>query len=365
MVTTAIPQALCEITPRWLNDVLQPAGILDGHTIIGCEIHSVGEEFGFASRVARLALTFDSPAPQVPSSLIVKLATSSSDPERTALLREKCLREAAFYSQIGSSAGIPTPRCYHAACDKEGDALILLLEDLSASRLGDEAKGCSMRETQSAVDGLAAFHARWWKSAALSGYAWLPFYGDAELQIERLQRRRSAFFDKYAEWVSPEVKALTGSLGPRHLLLLQSLQDPPETLIHVDTHLDNMAFVDSEQGIRVVLFDWQGVSKGLGVVDLALFLASASTNEQPDDNVALLKRYHDGLIAHGVEDYSFDRLARDYRVAVLRRWIGTVNGLGTAYAKTWTSRQAELARRNVVKWGNILTNCHVAELLQT
>ena len=47
------------------------------------------------------------------------------------------------------------------------------------------------------------------------------------------------------------------------------------TLLHGDVHLDNVAFLD-QSAAAPVLFDWQCVAKGQGVVDHALFLTTGS-----------------------------------------------------------------------------------------
>ena len=241
----------------------------------------------------------------------------------------------------------------------------MLLEDLSAGRFGDDARGCAVPDAELVVDSLAAFHAHWWGSQRLSEFEWLPAFGNASLQIERLQNRRGAFLEHFGVNVPTEVRELTGRLDPHHVRLLETLQGPPVTLLHVDCHLDNMVFVGTEDSTKVMLFDWQGVSKGLGAVDLSLFLISASSEKKPLDDVRLLRRYHAGLVAHGVDGYPFDRLQSDYRVALLRRWIGIVNGLGSPAAKTLTGRQAELGRQSVVKLGSLLVNRGIPELVQS
>jgi hypothetical protein len=221
----------------------------------------------------------------------------------------------------------------------------LLLEDLSSGRFGDVATGCSAKEAELVVDNLAAFHAQWWNSPRLSDFDWLPRYGDTSSQMEKLRDRRGTFLEQFGDCVPRQVQEMTNNLGPQHVRLLETLLGPPETLLHV------------------VLYDWQGVSKGLSAVDLALFLTSASTGQQASHDARLLTRYHDGLVRHGVDKYPFDRFQRDYRVALLRRWIGTVNGLATSYAKSWTGRQAALARQSVVRWGPVLINHRLPEFV--
>jgi hypothetical protein len=363
-VPPTILDSFGDITPDWLTAALRSELAPEGRAVVACDVEPTGAEFGFASRVARLTLTYDPPAGSAPSSLIAKLALTSDDPLRSNLLRQQCLREAAFYSRIGPSAGIAIPRCYYVACDSEGTRFVLLLEDLSAGRFGDDARGCTVHDAELVVDSLAAFHARWWGSQTLTEFDWLPAFGNASLQIERLQNRRGAFLQHFGAIVPAEVQELTGRLDRDHVPLLEALQGPPVTLVHVDPHLDNIVFVGPEDSSKVVLLNWQNVAKGLGVVDLSLFLISASSEKKLMDDVRLLQRYHAGLMAHGVSDYPFDRLQSDYRVALLRRWIGIVNGLASS-AKTVTGRQAELGRQSALKLGSLIMTRGVAEMVRS
>jgi len=48
----------------------------------------------------------------------------------------------------------------------------------------------------------------------------------------------------------------------------------------------------------------------------------------------------------------------DYSIALLRWWIGTVNGYGSPYAAALTGRQAQLAQQSV-RWWNAVAADHL------
>jgi hypothetical protein len=76
-----------------------------------------------------------------------------------------------------------------------------------------------------------------------------------------------------------------------------------------------------------------------------------------------MERYYRRLVAAGVTGYSLECLTSDYRMAVLRWWIGTVNGLGSPYAAAWKGRQAEMARQSVRRWNAVAEDHHLSELI--
>jgi aminoglycoside/choline kinase family phosphotransferase len=228
-----------------------------------------------------------------------------------------------------------------------------LLEDLGPARFGDAAAGWTRTEAASVVDALASLHATWWNDPRLDEWDWLPVFGDAATQLERFVHRRTAFLERYGDVLSADLLDLTMTIGSRNAGPILRLGGSPRTLLPVDTHLENIAFVGVGGAERPVVFDWQGVGKGLGAVDLSSFLLGGSTEQRRAGERGLLERYHAALVAAGVTGYSQETLFSDYSSALFRWWIGTVNGLGSSYAAAWSGRQAELAVQSVQRWNAV------------
>lgn len=231
------------------------------------------------------------------------------------------------------------------------------MEDLGSTRFGDAAAGWSRSDARSVVEALASLHARWWNDRRLGEWKWLPRFGDARSQFERFIHRRGTFLDRYANELSDDLRNLTLSLTGRIVSSIHSLGGPPRTLLHVDTHSDNVTFVDDDGPVSAILFDWQGVAMGLGAVDLSSFLLGGTTEQRRACERDLIEHYHSRLVANGVTGYPLQRLRADYARAVLRWWVGTVNGLGSAYAAAWTGRRADMARDSVRRW-NVISEDH-------
>jgi Ser/Thr protein kinase RdoA (MazF antagonist) len=237
------------------------------------------------------------------------------------------------------------------------------MEDLAAARFGDAAAGWSLHDARLVVDALAALHATWWNDPKLDQWDWLPPFGDASEQLEKLAGRRAVFLERHGQDVSSDLRRLTMSLGSAHAELIGRLCRSPRTLLHGDTHLDNIAFIDGVAAVPV-FFDWQSVAKGVCVVDLALFLSSGSTEQRRMHERRLIEQYHTRLAASGVRSYSLETLMADYVVALVRWWIGTVNGLGSSHAGGWAGRQAQLARQSVQRWNGLTADHALLNLIE-
>ena len=85
--------------------------------------------------------------------------------------------------------------------------------------------------------------------------------------------------------------------------------------MHGDFRLDNMLY-GSPQGstIPLVVVDWQTISIGNPVSDIAYFLgAGLLPDVRGQHEVQLLRVYHEALLAQGVANFSFEACFRDYR----------------------------------------------------
>jgi len=68
------PSNLDEITPAWMTAALREHGHLSGDNEVALmERKLIGEESGFASRMARYTLSYQSSAPEAPTSLVIKI----------------------------------------------------------------------------------------------------------------------------------------------------------------------------------------------------------------------------------------------------------------------------------------------------
>jgi aminoglycoside phosphotransferase (APT) family kinase protein len=100
---------------------------------------------------------------------------------------------------------------------------------------------------------------------------------------------------------------------------------PPYCVTHGDYRLDNMLFGTEEGGYPLATVDWQTVGHGPGIMDAAYFIGNGlRVPDRRAHEMDLLKRYHDGIRARGVDAYEWSRCLLDYKRATLSGVLMTV-----------------------------------------
>jgi hypothetical protein len=354
-MSQSIPATLSEMTPTWLTGTLREAGAITQASVTSVEAEVVGEERGFTGVVGRLRLRFDQHEPDAPQSIIAKLPlaartvtssyreTQSQDAALERRYVDRSVREATFYRDIAPTTPL-APRAYAALSDPDDNRLLLLLEDLSDGEPGDALVGCSAEQARVVVAGIAAHHARWWRHPALAQLSWLPAWAnDPAASAARFRGQIERVLRRYGDRIPQGVQDIIVRLPEHYASILAALNGPPATMIHADLHLDNIMFMPGPGGQTAKVIDWQGVSRGLAVVDLAMFIVgSLDVPSRRAVEGGLLRHYHDIISNAGVSDYSYDQLLADLRLAVLWQLAGTVGWLARVDLATLDGRERAL-----------------------
>ena len=296
------------LSSQWLTGALRAAGVLDRQRVISVESRPVGN--GLIGTSLQLRLRYDAPAPDAPASVVVKLAATDRTSRATGAALNLYGREVAFYQTVAATVAMRTPNVYFAGIDGRTQAFTLVFEDLGPARAGDQLTGCSLDDAATALDEAAALHGSSWDRADLLALDWLNTRGRGRMKLEPLV---VAFRERFGAVVEPEILALADRL-PTLAPLMQADRTAPWCVLHGDFRLDNVLFDIKGGREAFATLDWQTVSLGPGLLDVAYFLG---TGLQPEDRRAeeenLLRRYHAALLGRGVAGYSFAECWRDYR----------------------------------------------------
>lgn len=301
-----------DLSADWLTAALRGAGrLVPPATVTRVDLEAVGAK-GFSSQVARLRIGYQPPAAGPPS-VIAKLP--SAEPSIRALMAGQSAyeREARFYAEIAPAVPLRVPECVLSAPAAGGP--LLLLEDLAPARRGDQLAGCSAGTAATILEDLARFHAATWNGRG-RGAGWLPRF-DQGLDLAAFYSAAwPAFRANFAAELPPWMVTLGARFGAAVGEVRQRLATPPRTLVHGDLRLENL-FFDLADGAATAVIDWQTVSRGRGMFDVAYLLAGNLRQFSRDAAVALVRGYHRRLESHGVDDYDVDRCLEDHRWATL------------------------------------------------
>ncbi|MDE0469846.1 MAG: phosphotransferase [Candidatus Poribacteria bacterium] len=343
----SIPNTLNDITPQWLTEALCSTGTLPNVVVTSLCIEPIAE-FTCAGQLARLHLSFNQPQSTLPSTLVAKLH-APDEPLRAKtrpFTPDKC--EILFYQHLADEIHLRTPYCYYSAMNVTDGKYVRIFEDLTPAKVGDQIRGSTAEETALALRAIAGFHAHWWQSEKLEGFDWLAGLPTDSDSINRwiLDQYRNAFpiFVSKVGVLLTDVAKAFGEQLPEKLTDKSQFRKPPRTLVHGDFRLENVFFGPSLGKQSFAVIDWQDISRGEGVWDVAWFIGGClqvTSNRQVEEQ-QLLKIYHETLKANGVNGYTFEVCWEDYRLAMSRYFVQAV--LMVASLNSENDREHRLAQ---------------------
>lgn len=178
-----LPTSSAEITPAWLTERLRSTGTIDASTSVSSiEGDTVGPGIGFMGEVGRIKVGYSGGSG--PTTMICKIPTQDANVRGLLAAARVFEREARFYADIAPSLDV-VPQAYGIASDFENDDHVLVLEDLSHLRVGDQAAGVSEKDGHAAMRAAARLHARYWQNDALAAIDWMPMANSDGMKIGR------------------------------------------------------------------------------------------------------------------------------------------------------------------------------------
>ncbi|MBV9928537.1 MAG: aminoglycoside phosphotransferase family protein [Acidobacteria bacterium] len=304
------------LTAAALTRRLRLSGALPQGAVTG--LRAEPEVETITSTLTFLTATYSADAPAgLPRRLVVKTPRAEH-----GLGGDLVCHEVEFYRRLAPALGVPpSVRCLAAVEEGEDDAGVIVLEDLRATH--DHPPGPlppSRGQCELALDALAGLHARWWESPEL-GRTVGELHTPAGLtdMVRGIAGHLPAFFDAHGDALNTEVRHVYERVFNSRLLPWLRLAEPRAlTVAHGDAHTGNVLFPRAGTG-PAFLIDWQLWHLDLGARDLAFLMALHwYPSRRREFEPALLRYYHDGLLARGVGGYSFDELRDDYRRCVVR-----------------------------------------------
>jgi hypothetical protein len=285
-----------DLTASWLTAAIG-AGAVAGFTV-----ERIGT--GQMSECYRVDLTYDeaeadkNAGTDRPASVVLKVAATDPMSRQTGAALGLYEREVRFYQEVAPRLGGPIAPCYHAAVDATG-AFDLLLGDAGPAVVGDEIAGATIEQARFGVVELGRLHGPLLGDRSLAEVPWLN--RAAPLSRAMITPLYAGFIDRFGDQIAPEHRVVCERLVAAFDGYLAQEADVSEPgriqgLVHGDYRLDNMLFGIGGADRALTVVDWQTVSWGPALTDLAYFLGGAlRTEDRPAQYDALLRAYHEAL----------------------------------------------------------------------
>ncbi|TGD88502.1 DUF1679 domain-containing protein [Mycolicibacterium sp. CH28] len=248
---------------------------------------------GQMSECYRIGLTYR--GDDGPASVVLKVAATNPMSRQTGQALGLYEREVKFYTDVAPRLGGPIAQCYHASYDPATGIFALLLDDAAPAEVGDEIRGATISDAILALTELGRLHAPVLGSRTLAEAEWLN--RDAPLNQAMIGQLFAAFVDRYGDAITADqLSVCERFVNSFDAHVAAGRADPVKGLVHGDYRLDNMLFGRPGSRRDLTVVDWQTVTWGPAMTDVAYFIGCALSVEDRRANYdRLLRAYHQGL----------------------------------------------------------------------
>ena len=285
-MTLALIDRPSDLTDDWLT------AALGGPTVVGHDYERIGT--GQMSECYRVTLRYAAGAAAGPASVVLKVAAADPNSRQTGLALGLYEREVRFYAEIAPRLTGPFATCHHHAYDAETGAFDLLLDDAAPAVVGDEIRGATAEQATLALAALGGVHGPLLGDRGLAEADWLN--RDAPVNQAMLAGLWAGFAERFGDRIAPEHRAVCEQLVAAFDGYLADEDTGPQGLVHGDYRLDNMLFGTAGSQRPLTVVDWQTVTRGPALTDVAYFLGCALPDDVRRGHYdALLAAYHAAL----------------------------------------------------------------------
>ena len=306
---TSIVDTVEEVTPDWMTEALGQGTV----TGIETEVMSTGQ----LGHVARATLTYADEAPTAPRTLMVKLPRADEGSRQLGVILGVYEAEVRFYQQIAPTVDVNVPQLFWGDVEPQTGRFTLLIEDLSdVGEPGDMIAGGTVDQAAGALDALVALQAPRWSDPSLAELGWLADPARNQVMFAGVEPALPVFLERFGDHLEAEDRALVERIAPKANAWCTQMNAGPNVVVHGDFRMDNL-FFPHDSGRPVTVFDWQAARLGPPLVDACVYVGGClSLEERRANERDLLQRYHEGLVAAGVDGFSFDAVWESYRWCV-------------------------------------------------
>ena len=349
-----LADSTADLTPAWFTAALREGSAIGPDTeVAGADVQLFGTgQFGL---VARAELQYDHGTASGPASVIVKLPSQDPGSRGLGIAIGAYEAEVRFYQEIAPRSCIDVPRSHWASFEPGTGRVTLLLEDLSEGwQVGDAVVGGTVAQTEAALDQISRLHGDLWDEPSLRDLEWLAPISRTQLLFDGVPTALPVFRERFADRLERHQMDAVERLAPKGAEYPSIAWRGPLVVAHGDFRLDNVLFTEDTGTLRAKVIDWQALRLAPPLVDAAIWLSSCLT---PDDRRKhqdeLLHRYHEGLLAAGVKDFTFTDCLASLRICSLYVFLLSV---GTSVTLAQSDRGDEMFAAMVARAADFVTD---------
>jgi hypothetical protein len=300
-------------------------------------------------------------APAAPPTFVIKLPSKDEGSRMAGQSMGIYDVEVNFYKDFAPKLPMRTPACHFSGIAENKVDFVLVLEDVSPARQGDQMEGCSIEQARLAVTEVTKLHVPFLNDPILRSTPWLNRGGESAAAFRQLMKGfYQGFCGRYADRIEDDVIAM----GERYYADIDIYAEPviePFSLVHTDYRLDNMLFATPEGGPPITVVDWQTVSCGSPLADVSYFIgAGLHEEERRAHEEELVRLYHDTMLASDVTDFSWDACWEQYR---LNSFAGFMMAVMASMLVERTERGDEMFITMARRHGRQILDLRAEELL--
>jgi thiamine kinase-like enzyme len=317
VVDNEVITSIDAVTPEWLTKVLRQSGALESGEVEGIDSQLAERD---NSNVASLTVVYAAGSKgELPHKLFLKMVYGQVEDGSFGP------SEVHYYARdyVGLEQS-PIPRSYTAAHSKQLQRYHVLMDDLSATHMNGFNKAPTLAYGLALAEGLAKLHAHWWGADRLRrGGESVPEAATIRRFIDIAKPGLQHILEYADNQLEPHWPAALLEIFEAHpvAMVQRTQRSAGFTLIHGDVNPGNILVpLEGDSPIYLIdrqPFDWS-LTTWLGAYDLSYAIVHWwETETRRNFEQAMLRRYHECLVAQGVDDYSFDQLYADYRLAAV------------------------------------------------
>lgn len=209
------------------------------------------------------------------------------------------IRELAIFEQNDPIFMKYLPKCYgiYRNDDRQGYIIVQeLLKDMVLMDTADDMSGWTDKHIFTAIDGLSDIHSVWYgRESELKEKEWIGSYPTSSMMVEFSTLWRMAAGHAFNEFPDLFSKGDLDGFNAKVSSVSDwwgGIERMKKTLIHNDFSPRNIAFRNTEDGLRLCVYDWELATIHLPQHDLAELLAFVLDGNTTKEELVKFVEYH-------------------------------------------------------------------------